>query len=183
MRGRTPTTATVTLAVDGENEAEMLEGLLKPRIDNLDVVTEDEDGMVRATLGLVAADMLLEPRNTDMMDTDMDTPDKHQPPAYDTSVDVNSGRVDTSTWDIDRDMAGKVYQSLIDRVSAAIKDGEPSVVVVGRPQYKALWVYVSEVYDEPAQPEQLVPLRMVVVPGPQLHVETRNIEVLYDSDE
>jgi len=183
MWGRTPTTATVTLAVDGENEAGILEGLVKPRTEFVDVVPPNDDGTVRATLGLVAADISLEPRDTDVMDADVDTPDEHEPPAYDTFTDVNSGRVDTSEWDIDRDMAGKVYESLIDRVSAAIKDGEPSVVVVGRPQYKALWVYVSEVYDEPAQPEQLVPLRMIVVPGPQLHVETRNIDVLYDTGE
>lgn len=105
--------------------------------------------------------------------------DDGEQPVYDSTVDWSAGRVDTEEWDVDVDTAKQVYDTLINKVSKAVKRGDPEIVVVGKPQYKALWLYVTEVHSVADNPEQLVPLRMIVVPGPQLHVEQRNLDVLY----
>lgn len=103
------------------------------------------------------------------------------PPVYESEVPWGNERVNTEDWDIGEETAARVYDNLIEKVSNAVRTADPQVVVVGEPQYRALWVYVDTMHDEAENPEQLVPLTMVVVPGPQLHVERRNLDVLFDN--
>lgn len=112
-------------------------------------------------------------------DDDVESVDRDDPPVYGSTVNWNTGRVNTDEWNVGEDTAKRVYDNLITEVSNAVKAGEPETVIVGEPQYRALWVYVAEVHTEAENPEQLVPLRMIVVPGPQLHVERRNLDVLF----
>lgn len=185
--GRGPTTASVDLQVSGENNAEILEGLQEPVVTNLDVKHVPEDGdtedaeRVRVGIEVEAREVSLEARMESEPTMTMTDDAEDRLPVYEADVDWGTGRVDTSEWDVSVDTATQVYNNLIEKVSVATKRGTPSVVVVGRPQYRALWVYVSEVHDEAENPEQLVPLRMVVVSGPQLHVEQRNLDVLYEN--
>jgi len=113
-------------------------------------------------------------------------PDPDERPVYRATTAAEdtyeARRVDAESFNVSVAVAEAVYDRLMDAVAGAVKDGEPAVVVVGTPQYKALWVYVAEQADSVERPEELVPLRMVVVPGPMLHVERSNVDVLYDSD-
>lgn len=179
-------TARVTADVQIESAADvarMLEGLNDPVATEL-TMEQNRDGSVGVSLELAARSMSMSKKSYTGRDTEADRREelKGDPPVYESDVNWHTGRVDTSEWDIARETAESVYERLIDEVSAGAKAGEPEVVVVGEPQYRALWVYVDKVHTEAENPEELVPLRMVVVPGPQLFVETRNLDVLYDDE-
>ena len=174
--GKEPVDAELTLQVNGENERQILEGLENSIATNLSV-EHDADGTVTASLEIAATGMTMTPS-----DSTPDPADDAEPPVYDSPVNWDTGRVNTDEWDVNEETAKQVYDNLIEKVSKAVKVGEPSAVVVGEPQYRALWVYVDQIHTTAENPESLVPLRMMVVPGPMLHVETRNLDVLFGSD-
>ncbi len=163
--------------------ARMLEGLDDPVATEF-TMEQNRDGSVAVSLELAARSLSMSKKSYTGRDTEADRREelKGTPPVYESDVNWHTGRVDTSEWDIARETAVSVYDRLIGEVSGAVKAGDPQVVVVGEPQYRALWVYVDKVHTEADNPEELVPLQMVVVPGPQLFVETRNLDVLYDDD-
>lgn len=184
MKASKPDRVTADVQVETDREsARVLEGLDDPIATGF-TMEHDRDGTVTASLELMARGVSMSKKSYTGRDTEADRREelKGDPPVYDSDVNWHTGRVDTSEWDVSRETAQSVYERLIDEVTGAVKAGEPEVVVVGEPQYRALWVYVDEVHTEAENPEELVPLRMVVVPGPQLFVETRNLDVLY-SDE
>lgn len=166
-----PDTATLSLKVNRADTKRMLEGLEDAIVTDLSMEHSRLDGTVTASMELEARSMTMTASDSDESGG--------EPPVYDSTVNWDSGRVDTDEWDVGTDAAESVYERLITEVSKATKAGDPDVVVVGVPQYRALWVYVEEIHDTADNPESLVPLRMVVVPGPQLHVERRNLDVLY----
>jgi len=168
---REPATATVSFEVSDRNTKEILEGLHDAIATNVHV-EHDSDGSVSTDIELVARGLTMTPSKPE---TDSDT----EPAVYSSEADWDTGRVDPSEWGIEVETAKRVYDRLLTEVTKGVKHGDPEVVIVGEPQYRALWVYVDEVHTRADNPEQLVPLRMVVVPGPQLHVETRNLDVLF----
>jgi len=168
-----PKVAELEVLVGGENEKQIVEGLHDPVSTALSV-EHDHDGMVYTTLEIEARGLTMTPSKSTP-----DTESEDEQPVYGADVDWDTGRVDPSEWNIDVETAKRVYDRLITDVTKAVKHADPEVVIVGEPQYRALWVYVDEVHTTADNPEQLVPLRMVVVPGPQLHVETRNLDVLF----
>lgn len=171
-----PKQAELEIQVNGENEKQIVEGLHDPIASALDI-NRSPDGTVTGSLEFVANGLTMSPSKSPP-----DPDEEAERPVYGSIHDWDTGRVTTSDWDVDVRTARTVYDKLIDTVSKAVKAGEPDVVVVGEPQYRALWVFVDEVHDAADNPEQLVPLRMVVVPGPQLHVETRNLDVLFGAN-
>ena len=171
-----PKQAELEIQVGGENEKQIIEGLEDTIATALDV-EHDSDGTVYTTLELASTGVTMSPsKSTPDADTEA------EPPVYGATVNWDTGRVNTDEWDIDVRTAREVYDQLIDKTTRAVKAGEPEVVIVGEPQYRALWVFVDEIHESADNPEQLVPLRMIVVPGPQLHVEQRNLDVLFGAD-
>jgi hypothetical protein len=171
-----PKVAELEVQVNGENEKQIVEGLHDPIATALDV-NHDADGTITGSLEFAARGITMSPSKS-TPDTDTEA----EPPVYGATVNWDTGRVNTDEWDIDVRTAREVYDQLIDKTSRAVKAGEPEVVIVGEPQYRALWVFVDEIHESADNPEQLVPLRMIVVPGPQLHVEQRNLDVLFGAD-
>ena len=106
--------------------------------------------------------------------------EKNDYPVYDTTASWGVNRVNIDDWDISLDTAEKVYGKVLQEVASATKEHEPEVLVLGVPQYKALWVYVEEFHPTAVNPEELFPLKVVVVSGPMIHVDKPNVNVLYD---
>ena len=92
---------------------------------------------------------------------------------------------DTREFEMDLETAEKVYEKVVNEIEEARKNGfDADHIVLGVPQYKALYVYVNEstTLGISDTPEAALGVEVTVVPGPQIHVVKGNERTLWEHD-